>query len=68
MIIFWRKQTIYGPCNHEALSIIAESRPTVAMVLAGHDHHGGYHHDAHSNVHHLTLRSPLNDGAAGHAV
>jgi len=38
----------------------------VAAVIAGHDHAGGYHHDEHG-VHHLTLRSPLNDGVDGAA-
>ena len=51
----------------EVLTLIAESKPTVAMVIAGHDHQGGYHLDAASGVHHLTLRSPLNEGAAGRA-
>ena len=43
-----------------------ETQPVVALVLCGHDHHGGYHRDD-SGIHHLTLRSPLNSGAAGRA-
>ena len=42
------------------------AKPLVALVLCGHDHHGGYHRDDRG-VHHLTLRSPLNTGAAGRA-
>ena len=50
-----------------ALALLAEAAPTVAMVLCGHDHHGGYAYDEAARVHHLTLRSPLNLGAAGRA-
>eukprot|EP00966_Prymnesium_polylepis_P310339 7170082-Prymnesium_polylepis.1 len=38
----------------------------VVAVVAGHDHAGGYHRDERG-VHHLTLRSPLNDGVDGAA-
>lgn len=47
------------------LRIIHASRAVVAVICA-HDHDGGYHRDA-AGVHHLTLRSPLNRGAAGSA-
>ena len=45
----------------EALSIIDAKRieGTVALVVCGHDHRGGYHL-ARSGVHHVTLCSPLN--------
>ena len=39
---------------------------TVAMVICGHDHSGGYFRDARG-VHHLTLKSPLNKGGDGKA-
>lgn len=49
----------------EALQEIHRSGCVVA-VICGHDHAGGYHRDEHG-VHHLTLRSPLNDGVDGAA-
>jgi hypothetical protein len=42
----------------DALRIIRASG-VVAIVICGHDHKGGYHIDG--GVHHITLRSPLND-------
>ena len=43
-----------------------EVGPVVA-VLCGHDHKGGYHYDAATQVHHITLQSPLNRGTEGRA-
>ena len=51
----------------EVLEAIRDSGKTVAMVLCGHDHAGGYHRDAETGVHHLTLCSPLNKGTDGKA-
>ena len=48
-----------------ALEIVRESG-AVVMVICGHDHAGGYHRDV-DGTHHLTLRSPLTTGSAGHA-
>ena len=39
----------------------------VAAVFCGHEHKGGYHHDQTTGVHHVTICSPLNQGAAGSA-
>lgn len=45
----------------EALDVVHASG-VVAAVVCGHDHKGGYHLNA--GVHHLTLRSPLNEPAS----
>ena len=51
----------------EALSAIAcAPKGVVAAVICGHEHKGGYHKDA-AGVHHLTVASPLNEGANGSA-
>eukprot|EP01046_Picozoa_sp_COSAG06_P008161 COSAG06_NODE_410_length_16089_cov_9.968793_7_plen_186_part_00 len=39
----------------------------VVAVLCGHDHKGGYHFESTTQVHHITLQSPLNRGADGSA-
>lgn len=52
----------------EALAAIASSPAgTVAAVLCGHEHRGGFHLDHDSGTHHLTVASPLNEGADGSA-
>ena len=50
-----------------ALDIIRQAGSTVAMVICGHDHQGGYHADDTTGTHHLTLCSPLNKGTDGKA-
>ena len=70
MICFvWHLQACDGTTMlwdyNAVLRIIHASRAVVAVICA-HDHDGGYHRDA-AGVHHLTLRSPLNRGAAGSA-
>jgi manganese-dependent ADP-ribose/CDP-alcohol diphosphatase len=52
--------------HSEALEAIARSGIVVAVVC-GHDHVGYYARDPATRVHHLTLASPLNKGADGHA-
>lgn len=47
----------------EVLSLIAEFS-CVKLVLAGHDHKGGYH-CCERGVHHVTFKSPLNLGEKG---
>ena len=54
-------------CPRGQLEIIAAHAGVVTAVLCGHDHRGGYHYDEASNVHHITVASPLNEGAAGSA-
>ena len=44
--------------NVALLKILAES-PAAVIYLAGHDHEGGYYHDAQSGVHHLTVPAVL---------
>jgi len=51
----------------EALEVIGAHAGVVAAVLCGHEHKGGYHYDAPSKVHHITVASPLNEGASGEA-
>ncbi len=57
------------PCNiswdaEEVLALLDGAGPgVVAAVLAGHDHQGSY--ICRNNVHHITLRSPLNLGSSG---
>ena len=47
----------------EVLPLLAEFRDSVAGVLAGHDHKGGYVCD--QGIHHITFKSPLNRGDEG---
>lgn len=49
-----------------ALEAIGAPPGVVAAVVCGHEHKGGYHRDE-GGVHHLTLQSPLNEGASGSA-
>ena len=51
----------------EALAAIAEHPGTVGIVLCGHEHKGGFHSDPATGTHHLTVASPLNEGADGSA-
>eukprot|EP00930_Biecheleria_cincta_P019683 TRINITY_DN14967_c0_g1_i2.p1 TRINITY_DN14967_c0_g1~~TRINITY_DN14967_c0_g1_i2.p1 ORF type:complete len:375 (+),score=50.42 TRINITY_DN14967_c0_g1_i2:31-1155(+) len=58
-----------GACSHgallwnydEVLDVVRSAGPgAVPLVLAGHDHNGGYCHDTDTCTHHITLQSPLN--------
>jgi manganese-dependent ADP-ribose/CDP-alcohol diphosphatase len=52
---------------HGALRAISSRPGVVAAVICGHEHKGGYALDPQSGIHHLTLCSPLNEGASGSA-
>lgn len=41
------------------LGLLKEYQAHIVAYIAGHDHIGGYTHDEGTNIHHLTLASPL---------
>lgn len=41
--------------NHRAVLRLLCQHCSVVLFISGHDHDGGYHYDAESRVHHLTL-------------
>ena len=58
--------TMSWDCD-EAMRAIGARPGVVAAVICGHEHKGGYVRDQQSRTHHVTLCSPLNEGASGSA-